>query len=162
MHSTPILACSFTNISAASCSPLEKPIFDVGFASPLGWVTLLFIPCPSDLSAATAGTTSIHSKGVHSAGTPLSLEDARRSGRGLRRALQQRSSGQRHRMHHAEGHARRASARDSGRVGSEAGSGEGTAEKSPPTGRVTGETDYFRIADHSLRTIAFALNTIRL
>jgi len=35
------------------------------------------------------------------------------SGGGLRRALQQRSFEQRHRLHHAEGHARRASAGDS-------------------------------------------------
>jgi hypothetical protein len=31
--------------------------------------------------------------------------------------------------------------------GSEVGSGEGTAEESPPAGRVTDETDYFRFAD---------------
>jgi hypothetical protein len=67
---------------------------------------------------------------------------------GLRGALQQRSSEQRHRLHHAEGHARRASAGDSGRAGSKVGSSEGTAEESPPAGRVTDETDYFRFADH--------------
>jgi hypothetical protein len=79
-------------------------------------------------------------------GTPLSLEDARRLIKGLRRALQQHPFEQRHRLHHAEGHARRASAGDSGRPGSEIGSGEGTAEESPPAGRVTDETDYFRLA----------------
>jgi hypothetical protein len=35
---------------------------------------------------------------------------------------------------------------DSGRPGSEIGGGEGTAEESPPAGRVTDETDYFRLA----------------
>jgi len=45
-------------------------------------------------------------------------------------------------------HACRASAGDSGRPGSEIGGGEGTAEESPPAGRVTDETDYFRLADH--------------
>ncbi len=40
-----------------------------------------------------------------------------------------------------------ASAGDSGRPGSEIGGGEGTAEESPPAGRVTDETDYFRLAD---------------
>jgi hypothetical protein len=38
--------------------------------------------------------------------------------------------------------------RDAGaRVGSEVGGGEGTAEESPPAGRVTDETNYFRLAD---------------
>jgi hypothetical protein len=58
-------------------------------------------------------------------------------GAGLRGALQQRASEQRHRIHHAEGHARRASGGDSGQAGSEAGGGEGTAEESRPAGRVT-------------------------
>ena len=61
------------------------------------------------------------------------------SGGGLRRALQQRSFEQRHRLHHAEGHARRASAGDSGRAGSEAGGGAETAADSSPAGRVTDE-----------------------
>ena len=81
-------------------------------------------------------------------GTPLSLEDARRLVAGLRGALQQRAFEQRHRLHHAEGHARRASAGDSGRAGSEAGGGAATAAESPPAGRVTDETDYFRFADN--------------
>jgi len=38
---------------------------------------------------------------------------------------------------------------DSGRPGSEIGGGEGTAEESPPAGRVTNETDYFRCANDS-------------
>jgi hypothetical protein len=42
-----------------------------------------------------------------------------------------------------------APATDSGRAGSEVGGGEGTAEESPPAGRVTDETDYFRLADNS-------------
>jgi hypothetical protein len=33
--------------------------------------------------------------------------------------------------------------------GSEVGSGERTAEESPPAGRVTDETAYFRFADHT-------------
>jgi hypothetical protein len=33
--------------------------------------------------------------------------------------------------------------------GSEIGGGEGTAEESPPAGRPTDETDYFRLADQS-------------
>jgi len=45
------------------------------------------------------------------------------------------------------GDARRASAGDSGRAGSEVGGGAATAEESPPAGRVTDETNYFRIAD---------------
>ena len=77
------------------------------------------------------------------------------SGGGLRRALQQRSFEQRHRLHHAEGHARRASAGDSGRARSEVGSGEGTAKESPPAGRVTDEMDYFRIADGPDRSRPF-------
>ena len=32
---------------------------------------------------------------------------------------------------------------------SEIGGGKGTAEQSPPAGRVTDETDYFQLADHS-------------
>src|SRR5438309_6943795 len=56
---------------------------------------------------------------------------------------------QRHWLHDAEGHARRASAGDSRRTGSEVGGGgEGTGEESPPAGRLTDETDYFRFADH--------------
>ena len=39
---------------------------------------------------------------------------------------------------------------DSGRAGPEVGGGEGTPEESPPAGRVTDETDYLRLADHSL------------
>src|SRR5215831_21393483 len=62
---------------------------------------------------------------------------------------------QRHRLHHAEGHARRASAGDMGRAGPEIGGGEGTAKESPPAGRVTDETDYFRSADHSPRIAGF-------
>jgi hypothetical protein len=69
--------------------------------------------------------------------------------RGKRGALQQRSFEQRHRVHHAEGHARRVSARDSGRAESEIGGSEGTAEESPPAGRATDETVYFRLADDS-------------
>jgi hypothetical protein len=38
---------------------------------------------------------------------------------------------------------------DSGGPGSEIGSSEGTAEESPPAGRATDETDYFRLADNS-------------
>jgi transposase-like protein len=34
---------------------------------------------------------------------------------------------------------------------SEVGGGAGTAEESPPAGRVTNETDYFRVADNSER-----------
>jgi hypothetical protein len=37
-------------------------------------------------------------------------------------------------------------------MGSQVGSGEGTAEESPPAGRVTDETDYFRFADDSPRS----------
>jgi hypothetical protein len=37
--------------------------------------------------------------------------------------------------------------------GSEIGGGGGTAEESPPTGRPTDETDYFRLADHPSTTI---------
>jgi hypothetical protein len=33
------------------------------------------------------------------------------------------------------------------------GSGEGTAEESPPAGRVTDETDYFRLADNPRRIV---------
>src|SRR5712692_9772589 len=64
-------------------------------------------------------------------------------------SLQRHPSEQRHRLHKAEGHACRASGGDSGRPGSEIGGGEGTAEESPPAGRVTDETDYFRLADDS-------------
>jgi hypothetical protein len=39
------------------------------------------------------------------------------------------------------------------RPGSEVGGGEGTAGESRPAGRVTDETDYFRIAGHSTRTV---------
>jgi hypothetical protein len=53
----------------------------------------------------------------------------------------------RDRVHHAEGHVRRVSARDSGRAGSEIGGSQGTAEESPSAGRVTDETDYFRLVD---------------
>lgn len=55
----------------------------------------------------------------------------------LRRALQQRSSEQRHRLHHAKGHARRASGGDSGRRRLEIAGGAGTAEESPSVARVT-------------------------
>ncbi len=68
-------------------------------------------------------------------------------GYGFRGPLQRHPSEQRHRLHHAEGHARRASAGDSGRPGSEIRGGEGTAEEPPPAGRMTDETDYFRLAD---------------
>src|SRR6516225_4567596 len=59
------------------------------------------------------------------------------SGGGLRRALQQRASEQRHRVHHAQGHARRASAGDSGRARPEVGGSKRTAEESPPACCVT-------------------------
>ena len=42
-------------------------------------------------------------------------------------------------------------------AGPEIGGGEGTAEESPPAGRVTDETDYFRIVDHSSRTLASSI-----
>jgi hypothetical protein len=35
-------------------------------------------------------------------------------------------------------------------AGSEVGGGEGTAEESPPAGRETDETDYFRVANKPL------------
>jgi hypothetical protein len=47
----------------------------------------------------------------------------------------------------------RASAGDSCRARSEVGGGEGTAEESPPAGRVTDETDYFRFADNTPRIV---------
>src|SRR5215469_9738544 len=84
---------------------------------------------------------------LHSAWDAAVARRCTSSGGGLRRALQQRAFEQRHRLHHAKGHARRASAGDSGRAGSEVGRGEGTAEESPPAGRVTDETDCFRLAD---------------
>ena len=65
----------------------------------------------------------------------------------MRRALQQRASEQRHRVHHAKGHDRRAATGDSQGAGPKIGGGEGTAEESPPAGRVTDEADYFRVAD---------------
>jgi len=43
---------------------------------------------------------------------------------------------------------------DSGQPGAGIGSGEGTAEESPPAGRVTVETDYFGLADHTARIVA--------
>ena len=81
--------------------------------------------------------------------TPLSLEDARRLVKGYVEHYNNVRFEQCHRLHHAKGHARRASAGDSGRAGSQVGSGEGTAEELPPAGRVTDETDYFRLADNS-------------
>src|SRR5450759_1390221 len=48
---------------------------------------------------------------------------------------------------HARREGRQASAGGSGRAGWEIGGGEGTAEESPPAGRVTDKTDYFRLAD---------------
>src|SRR5215470_1117778 len=91
----------------------------------------------------------IPQRGVHSARDAAVARRSASSGGGLRRALQQRAFEQRHRLHHAKGHARRASAGDSGRAGSEVGRGEGTAEESPPAGRVTDGTDYFRFADYT-------------
>ena len=41
------------------------------------------------------------------------------------------------------------SAGDSGRPGSEIGDSKATAEESPPVGRVTDVTDYFRLADQN-------------
>ena len=60
-------------------------------------------------------------------GTPLSLEDARRLVRGLRRALQQRPLEQCHRLHHAEGHAGGASAGDPRGTRPEVGSRRGSS-----------------------------------
>ena len=77
-------------------------------------------------------------------GTPLSLEDARRLVRGLRRALQQRPPEQRDWLHHAEGHARRASAGDPRRAGSEAGGGAKTAADSSPAGRLRSKGAHLR------------------
>jgi Integrase core domain len=91
----------------------------------------------------------IPQRGVHSARHAVVARRCAASGGGLRRALQQRSSEQRHRLHHAKGRARRASARDSGRAGSEVGSGKATAEESSPAGRLTDETYYLRFANHS-------------
>jgi hypothetical protein len=71
-------------------------------------------------------------------------------GAGLRGALQQRASEQRHRIHHAEGHARRASGGDSGRAGSEAGGGAETAADSSPAGRVTDENGLLPVCRRGL------------
>jgi transposase InsO family protein len=64
-------------------------------------------------------------------GTPLSLEDAAASGRGLHRSLQQCAPEQCYRLHHPEGHARRATAGDPRRARSEVGGGAKTAAGSP-------------------------------
>ena len=77
-------------------------------------------------------------------GTPLSLEDARRLVEGYVEHYNNV------RLNSAIGYITPKDMLDSGRAGSEVGSGEGTAEESPPAGRVTDETDYFRLADHPL------------
>jgi len=51
--------------------------------------------------------------------------------------------------------ARGAATGDSQGAGPEIAGGEGTAEESPP-GRVTDETDYFRLADHTSRNVRIA------